>query len=343
MSERYLERLGDGYHATIDHKNHLVYVCALDEPLRRRVRRMLAAQLEAHRRTLFPHPFRRNVVVVLPTAGDYERLAGRAEALGHYNPRERCLVTMTLSSVLLHEFTHAVHHNDQLRSGQKHALWLVEAIATLYQYAEVQDGRLVPQTGAGLMEVQAALRGGGEIPLAALVRMEQPEFTEKAELSYPQVRWLAMYLQRHGKLETFYRAYKDTYRQDATGAAALEKVLARPLAAIHNDWREWVLQQKPAWRPRFEAVAHLGIRMNDHQRGVLVDALLPGSAAQRAGRLKVGDVILTVAGKPTRTPRALTAAVRSCRPGQSVVIEVLRNDRLTRLTQVLGAVRHKGK
>ena len=341
LAETYLERLGPDYKAHTDSKNHLVYVTALDAGLQRDVRRLLAAQLEAHRRTLFPHALAHNVVVLLPTARDFDRIAGHPEALGQYVPSQRCLVSMTLGSTLLHEFTHVVHHNDQLLHGQEHALWVVEGLATLYQSASEEDGRLVPRAEFGLTEVQTALRNDDAIPLEELVHMKRERFTELAETTYPQARWLALYLQRHEKLESFYRAYKDTYERDAMGVAALEEVLDRPLAEIEADWRKWVLEQDPPWRPGYDTVAHLGIRMAKHERGVRVDGFLRGSAAHRAEQLKVGDVILTVAGTPTPKPRALTEAIRSCRPGQSVAIEVLRDERLARVTQVLGGIKHK--
>jgi len=339
LAKQYVARLGDHYAAEIDARHHLVYISALDAKMLRRVRRLLAAQLAAHRKTLFPQPLARNVVVVLPTAQDYPRLAGRPKALGRYSRTHRCLVTMTLGSVLRHEFTHAVHHNDEYLAAQQHALWVAEAFATLYQYADTKEGRLVPRRGGALARVQEAVRKNETIPLARLVRMDSAAFTEQADVAYPQVRWLALYLHARGRLAAFYQRYKSTWADDPTGAAALEGVLDTPLAKVEADWRAWILDQEPPWRPGWDAVAHLGIRMQDREQGVRVDSLPRGSSAAAGGQLRVGDIILTVAGRPTPDPADLREAVRSCKPGQTVLIEVLRDGRTTIVPQVLGAVR----
>jgi S1-C subfamily serine protease len=109
---------------------------------------------------------------------------------------------------------------------------------------------------------------------------------------------------------------------------------------VEEDWRAWVLEQDTPWRPGWEAVAHLGIRMQQEPHGVRVDAFVPGASAARSRQLQVGDVILSIAGRPTPTPDALRDAVRACRPGQTVLIEVVRDGRTTTVSQILGAVRH---
>jgi serine protease Do len=58
-------------------------------------------------------------------------------------------------------------------------------------------------------------------------------------------------------------------------------------------------------------------------RGVLVAAVTPGSAADRAG-LRRGDVILAVKGRTVTDPRGLYAALGALKPGDSVPIYVHR-------------------
>jgi S1-C subfamily serine protease len=65
--------------------------------------------------------------------------------------------------------------------------------------------------------------------------------------------------------------------------------------------------------------------------------LLPGSAAQSSGRLRIGDVITAIAGRDTPTPAALTEVVRSLLPGEIVDIVVIRDGRATVIHQLLGA------
>ncbi|HUS46649.1 MAG TPA: PDZ domain-containing protein [Phycisphaerae bacterium] len=343
LAEEYLKLLGDGYSTKSDAKRHLVYVSALDERTLRSVMSLLAAHGDAQRRMLFPSPLQSNVVVILPTVADYRRLVSNPKALGQYDRRKRALVSISLSSILLHEFTHALHHNDQLRAGQTHAVWVAEGIAMLFQHAKLADGNLAPLPDWSLQPLQEAIRDKKVVALSQLMKMGRKQFTDRAEVCYPQVRWLMMYLHQSGKLKSFYETYKASYDQDRTGAMALEKTLGRPLKRIEAEWRSWVLARKPPWRPANLPHAHLGIRMQPAEGGVRIDGFLRGSAARRTGFLKVGDIIISVAGRPTPAPGDLTEAVQACRPGQTVDIEVIRNGRTALIKQLLGAVRAQDK
>jgi putative serine protease PepD len=59
--------------------------------------------------------------------------------------------------------------------------------------------------------------------------------------------------------------------------------------------------------------------------GVVVAAVQRGGPAARAG-VKPGDVILSVAGRPTRTSDELAAALAELRPGQRVPVRILHPD-----------------
>ena len=76
--------------------------------------------------------------------------------------------------------------------------------------------------------------------------------------------------------------------------------------------------------------------MAEAPEGVKVTGFVRNSAARRSRQLKVGDVIISLAGKSVPTPRALTAAIQSCAPGQIVDIEVIRGGRTTAIKHLLG-------
>jgi serine protease DegS len=97
-----------------------------------------------------------------------------------------------------------------------------------------------------------------------------------------------------------------------------------------------VLREEPPWTPAHPPKAHLGVKMQAVEGGVEVLGFLRNSAAERAGRLQIGDVILSVAGQATPLPRDLTAAVQLCRPGETVDIEVIRDGRAMVVKQLLG-------
>ena len=170
-----LERLGAGYKVLHDPQRHIVYVSGLDETTVRFVTGLLTAHADAHRRMLFPEPLRWNIAVILPTVADYRRLSPMPKATGFYHHPSRTLLSISLSGVLLHEFTHALHHNDQAAAGQFHAVWVAEGLATLFQTARVEDGRLEVKADPDVAVLKDALADEDPArhppPLAELVAM----------------------------------------------------------------------------------------------------------------------------------------------------------------------------
>jgi putative serine protease PepD len=72
--------------------------------------------------------------------------------------------------------------------------------------------------------------------------------------------------------------------------------------------------------------AYLGIRVGDtNGQGVYVGAVTPGGPAAKAG-MKVGDVIVAVAGQPTPTLDDLSSVLAKQRPGNTVAVTVVRQD-----------------
>lgn len=70
-------------------------------------------------------------------------------------------------------------------------------------------------------------------------------------------------------------------------------------------------------------------------RGVLIDLVEPGSAAQRAG-VKVGDVLLTVDGEAIDSGFDLLRQVSRREPGETAELEIVRDRKPQRLTATIG-------
>lgn len=81
--------------------------------------------------------------------------------------------------------------------------------------------------------------------------------------------------------------------------------------------------------------AYLGVQVGDtvDAQGVAVGAVGAGGPAARAG-IRVGDLIVRVAGKPTPTTGDLGEVLAGLRPGQRVAVVVRRQDGSTRTLQV---------
>ena len=73
--------------------------------------------------------------------------------------------------------------------------------------------------------------------------------------------------------------------------------------------------------------AYLGVRVGDTlgTNGVYVGEVTAGGPAAKAG-MKVGDTIVSVAGKPTPSTSALTSALAPLKPGQTVKVVVVHQD-----------------
>ncbi|MCD4699084.1 MAG: PDZ domain-containing protein [Phycisphaerae bacterium] len=338
LAKAWGDHFGTGYITRTDSRRHLVYVSAVDEKALTRVTQLLGAYHDMQQKMLFPEPLRWNVTVVLPTLKDYRKLTPHAKAHGIYSPKNRTLISISFSNVLVHEFTHALHHNDQAVANQKHPIWIVEGLATLFQSAgfNPKKGEWEIPIDTGLEVVQKALKEKKTHSLRKLCSMKPREFMQDAELCYRQVRYVMLYLHRMGKLQQFYKACKTAYASDQTGVEALEETLGKPLKNIESDWKKWLLAQEPPWRPAREHRAHLGVRMKQTPAGVKIIGFVRNSSAKRAGLLKVGDIIISLAGQTVQAPNALTAAVQSCRPGQIVEIEVVRGGRTTVIKHLLG-------
>ena len=70
----------------------------------------------------------------------------------------------------------------------------------------------------------------------------------------------------------------------------------------------------------------------DH--GVVITMVAPGSAAERAG-LEVGDIVLTINGRVTRTVADMRNFIGLLRAGSEITLEVLRGARKMEVTAVI--------
>ena len=73
----------------------------------------------------------------------------------------------------------------------------------------------------------------------------------------------------------------------------------------------------------------------DSVRGMLVESVDPGGAAERAGILP-GDVITRVENTPVGNGRNVMREVRNAKPGETLMIEIFREGQLIELPTILG-------
>lgn len=80
--------------------------------------------------------------------------------------------------------------------------------------------------------------------------------------------------------------------------------------------------------------AALGVALGPHEKGALVTGVTPGSAAA-ANDIRTSDIITTIDDTVLRTPNDLIAAIARHVGGDSVVLQIIREDRVQPRTIVL--------
>ena len=334
-----LKKMGEGYSGLVDRERHIVYVSALDEEHFRQTRELIASYVDAQRRTLLETPLAWNLTVLLPTVDDNRKLIasrdGRGDGnrpgnrdanctfIGLYEPRGHRLTAIDRGSVLIHEFTHALHHADQVAAGQVHPPWVTEGLATLFESARITPSGLEPNTDLRLYSLQNAIRAKKTVPLDALFKMGHKPFLAQADLAYAESRYVMLYLHEKGRLRDWYKRYKATFAEDPGGVKALEAMLNNKLATIEKEWLEWAAALKPPPLPKRAEKARLGLEVQDDPAGVKVVGLADGGAAKQAGRIQVGDVIQEFNGQKTANIAEFVAAVKSAGPMQTVKVKLL--------------------
>ena len=107
------------------------------------------------------------------------------------------------------------------------------------------------------------------------------------------------------------------------------------VGAFRSSWDE-MLDGKVVRGPGGEGGGFLGAGTTDHEDGgVLVEQVIPGSAAAEGG-VKLGDVILKIAGKEIGDTDEFSKAIRGKEAGDEVEIQLLRENKKLTLTVTLG-------
>ncbi|HEY9164715.1 MAG TPA: trypsin-like peptidase domain-containing protein [Candidatus Kryptonia bacterium] len=98
---------------------------------------------------------------------------------------------------------------------------------------------------------------------------------------------------------------------------------------IHDAWVGMQLQTVDQEIARYYGLSEAS--------GALVNTIEPGSPAEKAG-VKSGDLVLKYQGKPVRNADALQAQLDDLRPGDKFRVEVLRDNKLVKLSIRVGTI-----
>ncbi len=236
------------------------------------------------------------------------------------------------TSVIMHEFTHALHFADMSARRQTHPIWLVEGLATLFETASRDGGNVVPAHSQRLGILQQAIRARRNIPWTQVMGMNHPQFMQNAIIAYAQSRYMLFYMLEKGLLKKFYDAYtdKESYADDKSALRTIEVVFGKPIAEVERDWRQWVLAQK------VPQVPFLGIRTKEDKGKLLVEEVTAKSPADKAG-IKKGDLIATLDGQAVQDQNNLMEAVGAKNVGDEMAVQVTREGKTLDLKLKLAA------
>jgi hypothetical protein len=157
---------------------------------------------------------------------------------GFYLPSRKALVMNigTGSGTLVHEMTHALMEAD----FPKVPTWFNEGLASLFEQCTTEGGKIKGLVNWRLPALQSALNDGSVIPWKKLFEFTGPGFYgDGSGLRYAEARYLCLWLQENGKLESFYEKIRDGIEKDATGWDALSAVLDGRMEEAEKEWRAW--------------------------------------------------------------------------------------------------------
>jgi serine protease Do len=107
-----------------------------------------------------------------------------------------------------------------------------------------------------------------------------------------------------------------------------------PISTFDEEWGR--LATSEVWGSRIGRTrgARLGVNGKDHPSGCLITGTPDGLPASRAG-LRAGDIVTKFDGQPVKSMQDLVRVVKGKRPGDKVVVEVLRDGQPRKFTVTL--------
>jgi hypothetical protein len=328
------------YEVFVDSERSIVYLHTKSQEKLDQARRQLDEYARLQWRDLFRNKLAEPLHIVLLTREDGPAMLEQGVG-GFFNPQTNILIcgdipgmTMNRSSVVVHEFTHALHFADQSARDQPHPIWLIEGLASLFESSAVVDDKLIPRHSARLATVQQAVRRGQAIPWARITQMSQPTFLQDAGLAYAQSRYMLFYMWEKGYLKRFYDEYTQTssFQGDKTALESFEIAFGRPIDEVERDWKRWIVEQ------REPTIPFIGVRTVASEKGSQVAEVVAGSPAASAG-IQVGDVLTSADGTPLKAPDDVLEVLSTHEVGDALELELIRGQETLRLKITLGSRR----
>jgi hypothetical protein len=160
---------------------------------------------------------------------------------GFYQPGERIIVMNAGPGIgtLSHEIVHPIVETDFPKAPD----WLNEGLASLFEAPVMpREGEIHGAKNWRWPRLASALASKkDEARLDALFGMSDDTFRGDGEdLHYAMARYACQWLDAHGQLWPFYKAWRDGVADDADGVKAFSKIVGASPAAANATWGRWV-------------------------------------------------------------------------------------------------------
>ncbi len=158
---------------------------------------------------------------------------------GYYSGKDRALVMniATGGGTLVHEIVHPFVDTNFPACPA----WFNEGLASLYEQCADRDGKIVGLTNWRLAGLQDAIKDDDVPAFSTLCGSGDGFYTRDPGTNYAQARYLCYWLQEHGLLRPYFRAFSSAHAADPTGLQTLEHVIGREAHAFKKDWEAYVL------------------------------------------------------------------------------------------------------
>jgi hypothetical protein len=145
----------------------------------------------------------------------------------------------TGTGTLAHEIVHPFIESDFPGAPS----WFNEGFASLYEQSMESKGKMMGLANWRLPGLQKAINNKKCPTLSSFMADTTEKFyADESGMSYGLARYLCFYLQEQGKLEEFYKSYRDNFSKDITGRKILEQVTGQKLPDLEKSLHFWVLQ-----------------------------------------------------------------------------------------------------
>jgi hypothetical protein len=145
----------------------------------------------------------------------------------------------TGNGTLAHELVHPFVESDFPGAPS----WFNEGFASLYEQSMESNGKMMGLVNWRLPALQKAIRNKKCPGLSSFMADTSDNFyADDSGVSYGLARYLCFYLQQQGRLEQFYKSYRDQFSKDITGKKILETITGKKLSDFEKSLHSWVLQ-----------------------------------------------------------------------------------------------------